>query len=72
MMNPGKYEAASWSVPVIYGGPGAGGEMAAARTSASSSRGVLELLQTATTFEGQVDELKTILKKTGARRKRAI
>ncbi len=54
-----------FDVAVIHGGPGAPGEMAPVARELSSVRGVLEPLQTATTVEGQVQELKAVLEKNG-------
>lgn len=51
---------------VIHGGPGAPGEMAPVARELSATMGVLEPLQTKTTLEGQVSELKTVLEKNAA------
>ena len=56
------YGAAPFQVAVIHGGPGAPGGMAPVARELSANRGVLEPLQTATSLEGQVQELKTVLK----------
>jgi len=66
MKNLRKYGNKPFSVAVIHGGPGAPGEMAPVARELSSVRGVLEPLQTATTLDGQVQELKAILEKNGA------
>ncbi len=50
---------------VLHGGPGAAGEMAPVARQLSSSVGVLEPLQTATSMQRQVEELKTVLEKNG-------
>lgn len=50
---------------VVHGGPGAPGEMAAVARRLSSTSGVLEPLQTATTVGGQVRELKAVLENEG-------
>ena len=55
------YGRAPYSVAVIHGGPGAGGEMAPVARELASARGVLEPIQTAETLEGQVEELRTLL-----------
>ncbi|MCQ1534770.1 alpha/beta hydrolase [Methanosarcina sp. KYL-1] len=69
-----KYGSPPFDIAVIHGGPGAPGEMApVARelssidscVSSSYARGVLEPLQTETTLEGQVRELKTVLEEHG-------
>jgi len=62
MGNLRTYGNGPFTVAVIHGGPGAPGEMAPVARELSSARGVLEPLQTATTLEGQVKELHTVLK----------
>lgn len=52
-------------VAVIHGGPGAGGEMAPVARRLASKRGVLEPIQTATSLQGQVEELKSTLEHGG-------
>ena len=54
-----------FTVAVVHGGPGAPGQMAPVARRLSTVTGVLEPLQTATTIEGQVQELKDILEKHG-------
>jgi pimeloyl-ACP methyl ester carboxylesterase len=61
MNNVRWYGQAPFSVAVIHGGPGAGGEMAPVARELSSRRGVLEPIQTATSLQGQVEELRTVL-----------
>jgi pimeloyl-ACP methyl ester carboxylesterase len=46
---------------VIHGGPGAAGSMEPVARRLGQSRGVLEPLQTATTLDGQIEELRLIL-----------
>jgi len=65
MENLRKYGNAPFNIAVIHGGPGAPGEMAPVARELSSVRGVLEPLQTATTVEGQIGELKEVLKRNG-------
>ena len=65
MKNLRKYGTAPFNVAVIHGGPGAAGEMAPVARELATSRGVLEPIQTATSLEGQVEELKTILEENG-------
>ena len=65
MRNLRKYGNKPFNVAVIHGGPGAPGELAPVARELSSVRGVLEPLQTATTLEGQVQELKAVLEKNG-------
>jgi pimeloyl-ACP methyl ester carboxylesterase len=66
MINLRKYGNKPFRVAVIHGGPGAPGEMAPVARELSSAMGVLEPLQTATTLEGQVSELKAVLEKHAA------
>ena len=54
-----------FSIVVIHGGPGAPGYMAPVARELSLDRGVLEPLQTSSTIEGQMQELKSILEKEG-------
>ncbi|MFX0015943.1 MAG: alpha/beta fold hydrolase [Promethearchaeota archaeon] len=63
MENPRKYGKKPFGVAVIHGGPGAGGEMAPIARELASERGTLEPIQTASSIEGQIEELKNILKK---------
>jgi pimeloyl-ACP methyl ester carboxylesterase len=65
MENLRKYGNPPFTAAVIHGGPGAPGEMAPVARELSTSRGVLEPLQTKATLEGQVDELRDILKEHG-------
>ena len=65
MKNLRKYGEEPFSIAVIHGGPGAPGEVAPVARELSSSWGVLEPLQTATSLEGQVQELYDVLKKNG-------
>lgn len=64
-MNLRKYGSAPWDVAVLHGGPGASGEMAPVARELAPIRGVLEPLQTASTIEGQITELKAVLEKDG-------
>jgi pimeloyl-ACP methyl ester carboxylesterase len=52
-------------VAVIHGGPGAGGEMAPVAHRLASDRGILEPIQTTTSLEGQVEELRAVLENHG-------
>jgi pimeloyl-ACP methyl ester carboxylesterase len=61
MINPRRYGSYPFSVAVIHGGPGAGGEMAPLAKRLCSGRGILEPLQTAHSLPAQVEELKRIL-----------
>jgi pimeloyl-ACP methyl ester carboxylesterase len=65
MKNLRKYGNAPFNIAVIHGGPGASGEMAPVACGLSSGWGVLEPIQTATSLEGQVEELKTVLENNG-------
>lgn len=55
------YGEAPYPVAVIHGGPGAAGEMAPVARVLSSHFGVLEPLQTVSTLDMQVQELKEVL-----------
>lgn len=55
------YGSPPYTVAVIHGGPGAGGEMAPVARELADSYGILEPIQTADTLAGQVDELKEAL-----------
>jgi len=66
MKNLRKYGNKPFNIAVIHGGPGAPGEMAPVARELSSIGGILEPLQTATTLEGQVHELKTVLENSEA------
>jgi pimeloyl-ACP methyl ester carboxylesterase len=65
MKNLRIYGQAPYSVAVIHGGPGASGEMAPVAMELAAERGVLEPLQTATSLQGQVDELAAVLQENG-------
>ncbi len=65
MRNLRKYGNKPFNLAVIHGGPGAPGEMAPVARELSSLTGILEPLQTASTLEGQVQELKAVLEKNG-------
>jgi len=55
------YGSAPYTVAVVHGGPGAAGEMAPVARELARARGILEPLQTATSLEGQVEELRVTL-----------
>ena len=55
------YGSAPYTVAVVHGGPGAAGEMAPVARELARNRGILEPLQTATSLEGQVEELRVTL-----------
>ena len=55
------YGWAPFQVAVIHGGPGAAGEMEPVARRLARERGVLEPMQTATSIEAQVDELRELL-----------
>ncbi|MGB5100497.1 MAG: alpha/beta hydrolase [Methanothrix sp.] len=61
MINPRIYGISPFSVAVIHGGPGAGGEMAEVALQLCAGRGILEPLQTAPSLQGQVEELRGLL-----------
>ena len=54
-----------FNIAVIHGGPGAAGEMAPVARELALEMGVLEPLQTASSVDGQVQELKNVLEKYG-------
>ncbi len=58
-----KYGKPPFRVALVHGGPGAPGEMAPLARALSEDFGVLEPLQTKSTLEDQVQELKEILEK---------
>lgn len=58
MNNPRIYGRARFTVAVIHGGQGAPGEMAAVARELATTRGISEPLQTASTVDGQIQELK--------------
>jgi pimeloyl-ACP methyl ester carboxylesterase len=65
LQNPRIYGQAPFSVAVVHGGPGAPGEMAPLARELATEWGILEPLQTATSIEGQVEELRAILSTNG-------
>lgn len=60
------YGMPPYRVAVVHGGPGAGGEMAPVARALARERGVLEPIQTATSIDGQVEELRIDLVTQGA------
>ena len=65
MKNLRTYGKGPFNVAVIHGGPGEAGEMAPVARELASSWGVLEPLQTETSIEGQIEELRTVLEENG-------
>ena len=63
--NPRRYGKPPFNVVVVHGGPGAGGEMAPVARVLASDRGILEPIQTATSLDGQIEELRSVLKESG-------
>ena len=63
MLNLRKYGRQPYEIAVIHGGPGGAGEMAPVAAELSKDHGVLEPLQTQTSFMGQIEELKAVLEK---------
>jgi len=55
------YGSAPYTVAVVHGGPGAAGEMAPVARELAHAPDILEPLQTATSLEGQVEELRVTL-----------
>lgn len=66
MQRVGTYGQSPFKVAVVHGGPGAGGEMAPVARELARHRGILEPIQTATSLEGQVEELRAALERWGA------
>lgn len=60
-----EHGARPFRVAVVHGGPGAGGEMAPVARELALDQGVLEPIQTATSVEGQVQELRAVLEAYG-------
>jgi pimeloyl-ACP methyl ester carboxylesterase len=65
MSNLRTYGDAPFVVAVVHGGPGAVGEMAPVARELAPTWGILEPLQTATTLERQVAELKAVIEENG-------
>ena len=65
LKNIRKYGKSPFGIAVIHGGPGAPGCMAPVARELCQKWGVLEPLQTATSLEGQVQELKDVLEEHG-------
>jgi pimeloyl-ACP methyl ester carboxylesterase len=63
MKAPKKYGKPPYRIVVVHGGPGAAGSMAPVAKRISLKRGVLEPVQTEGTVEGQIRELRQILRK---------
>lgn len=61
MLNLRKHGHQPFEIAVIHGGPGVAGELAPVAVHLSKTYGVLEPLQTQSRFEGQLEELKTVL-----------
>ena len=61
MQNLRTYGKAPYHIALIHGGPGGAGEMAPVAQHLSKKDGVLEPLQTALSFAGQIEELKNTL-----------
>lgn len=57
-----KYGNAPFNIAVIHGGPGVPGYMKPVAEELSKNFGVIEPLQSANTIDGQVDELRNVLK----------
>jgi pimeloyl-ACP methyl ester carboxylesterase len=63
MNNVRIYGKAPYSTAVVHGGPGAPGELAPVARELARHHGVLEPLQTASTLQGQIEELRTVLER---------
>lgn len=66
MKNLRLYGNAPFNITIIHGGPGAAGEVAPVAKELSKTHGVLEPLQTKSTIEDQIQELKHVLQQNGA------
>lgn len=62
MENPRTYGSPPFQIALLHGGPGAQGEMAPVARELTRKRGILEPLQTRYSVEGQIEELRLILK----------
>lgn len=56
-----KYGSDPYRIVVSHGGPGAVGSVAPIARKLGQTRGVLEPLQTATTLDGQMEELRLVV-----------
>lgn len=65
MQNLRNYGGTPYLIALIHGGLGAAGEMQPVAKELSKNYGVLEPLQTGSTVEGQVQELKAVLEQNG-------
>jgi pimeloyl-ACP methyl ester carboxylesterase len=63
MKNLRIYGERPYQAAVVHGGPGAPGSMAPVARELSKVRGILEPLQTKSTLEGQIEELRDVLEK---------
>ncbi len=61
LTNLRKHGNPPFRIAVVHGGPGVAGEMAPVARELSSTCRVLEPLQTATSVEGQIQELQDVL-----------
>lgn len=61
MQNLRKYGTRPYSIAVVHGGPGAAGEIAPVARELAKAFGVLEPLQTKSSIDGQIEELKDVL-----------
>jgi pimeloyl-ACP methyl ester carboxylesterase len=59
------YGKPPFKVVTLHGGPGAAGEMAPVAKELTRTRGVLEPFQTASSIDGQIEELKSVLDEKG-------
>ena len=66
MRNVRTHGSPPFRVALIHGGPGAAGEMAPVAQELAATHGTLEPLQTATSLDGQVEELRTVLEQHAA------
>jgi len=62
-----KYGVSPFSVVVVHGGPGAGGELAPVARALATDRGVLEPFQTENSINKQLEELRSVIETDGDR-----
>ena len=63
-LNPRIYGNPPFSVALLHGGPGTAGGMAPLALELAKGRGILEPLQTASSIDGQIEELKSVLEES--------
>ncbi len=66
LKNPRTYGKPPFTVVLVHGGPGAGGEMAPVARELASERGILEPIQTKASLAGQIEELRGAIETAGS------